>query len=93
MLIGLAEVTDGLASAVLAKAGIGPQALRDQTMQVLDTRADETESRAASETPQLDKYSRDLTRLAREGKLDPVIGRSKRTWSKYSLAARRMIPC
>ncbi|WP_048281383.1 hypothetical protein, partial [Pseudomonas aeruginosa] len=42
-----------------------------------------------SNTPQLDKFSRDLTRLAREGKLDPVIGRSKEVETTIEVLARR----
>ncbi len=43
----------------------------------------------ADHTPQLDKFSRDLTRLAREGKLDPVIGRSKEVETTIEVLARR----
>jgi ATP-dependent Clp protease ATP-binding subunit ClpC len=40
-------------------------------------------------TPNLDKYSRDLTKLAREGKLDPVIGRAKEIETTIEVLARR----
>jgi len=42
-----------------------------------------------SATPSLDKYSRDLTKLAREGKLDPVIGRAKEIETTIEVLARR----
>ncbi|MEA2839166.1 MAG: ATP-dependent Clp protease ATP-binding subunit ClpC, partial [Methylobacteriaceae bacterium] len=40
-------------------------------------------------TPNLDKYARDLTKLAREGKLDPVIGRAKEIETTIEVLARR----
>ncbi len=41
-------------------------------------------------TPSLDKYSRDLTRLARENALDPVIGRDKEISRVIQILSRRM---
>ena len=43
-----------------------------------------------SATPMLDKYSRDLTRLAKEGELDPVIGRSEEIEHVTQILSRRM---
>ncbi|HET9188501.1 MAG TPA: AAA family ATPase, partial [Acidothermaceae bacterium] len=40
-------------------------------------------------TPELDKYSRDLTKMAREGKLDPVIGRAQEIETTIEVLARR----
>ena len=42
-----------------------------------------------SETPALDQYSRDLTELAREGKLDPVVGRSQEIERVIQILSRR----
>ena len=42
-----------------------------------------------SETPTLDQYSRDLTELAREGKLDPVVGRSQEIERVIQILSRR----
>ncbi|WP_343676911.1 ATP-dependent Clp protease ATP-binding subunit [Paraburkholderia heleia] len=89
MLIGLAEVTEGLAGTLLSKAGVTPQALREQTLHVLDTRTEGISTNGQAATPQLDKYSRDVTRLAREGKIDPVIGRSKEIETMVEVLARR----
>jgi ATP-dependent Clp protease ATP-binding subunit ClpC len=86
MMIGLAEVSDSFAGDVLVKHGLTAQALRQQT---LKSTSAEPASAASSNTPQLDKYSRDVTRLAREGKLDPVIGRSKETETLAEVLARR----
>jgi ATP-dependent Clp protease ATP-binding subunit ClpC len=43
----------------------------------------------ASSTPTLDEYSRDLTQMAREGKLDPVIGRSDEVETTIEILSRR----
>ena len=42
-----------------------------------------------SQTPTLDQYSRDLTALAREGKLDPVVGREKEIMRMIQILSRR----
>lgn len=44
---------------------------------------------AGSTTPTLDQYSRDLTKLARDGKLDPVIGRKEETKRLIQILCRR----
>ncbi|MDY8901975.1 hypothetical protein UZS20_25020, partial [Escherichia coli] len=38
-----------------------------------------------------DKYSRDLTKMARDGKLDPVIGRAQEIETTIEVLARRMV--
>ena len=43
----------------------------------------------SSETPALDQYSRDLTELAREGKLDPVVGRGQEIERVIQILSRR----
>ena len=50
---------------------------------------DEIGKRLRGGTPTLDAYSRDLTDLAREGKLDPVIGRDEEIDRIVSILARR----
>jgi len=48
-----------------------------------------TDPQAESRYRTLEKYSRDLTRLAREGKLDPVIGRDKEILRVMQILSRR----
>ncbi|MBW0448752.1 ATP-dependent Clp protease ATP-binding subunit [bacterium M00.F.Ca.ET.228.01.1.1] len=86
ILTGLAEVTDSFAGDLLMKYGLSSHQLRQQTLQAA---GQEDKGHAPGNTPQLDKYSRDVTRLAREGKLDPVIGRSKETETLAEVLARR----
>ncbi len=70
LLIALSE-EEGLAGEVLRKYGLNPQSLRQQTLKVVGKGAKEGRVEARTTTPQLDKYSRDLSQLARDGKLDP----------------------
>lgn len=46
-------------------------------------------TREGSNTPNLDKYGRDLTELAREGRIDPVIGRDEQIEQTIEILARR----
>ena len=89
LLIGLAEEQDGLAGDLLRRYGLTPQSLRQQTVKVVGQGAEEGRVPAQSTTPQLDKFSRDLTALARQGKLDPVIGRWQEIETTIEILARR----
>ncbi len=87
LLMGLAEEQEGMAGEVLRKFGVTPQALREETVRVVGRGARERE--LPSPTPTLDRFSRDLTRLAREGKLDPVIGREGEIETTIEILSRR----
>jgi ATP-dependent Clp protease ATP-binding subunit ClpC len=85
--------------------GVGVRSLEDEGVDVsklvntvLSLRGTEhtTESprtghqpRQRTKTPTLDQYSRDLTEMARQGKLDPVIGRDKETERLLQILLRR----
>ena len=66
---------------VLQAMGLDPSQHKEEF------KADWTEKRSA--TPLLDQYSRDLTALARDGKLDPVIGRERETQRMLQILCRR----
>src|SRR5438874_11873242 len=89
LLIGLAEEEEGLAGDLLRRYGLTPQALRQQTVRVVGKGAEEGRVEGKSETPNLDKYSRDLSALAKQGKLDPVIGRAQEIETVIEILARR----
>jgi ATP-dependent Clp protease ATP-binding subunit ClpC len=89
LLIGLAEEQDGLAGDLLRKYGLTSNALRQQTVKVVGKGAEEGRVPQQTTTPQLDKYARDLTAMAREGKLDPVIGRWREIETTIEILARR----
>src|SRR5438270_8269239 len=89
LLIGLAEEEEGLAGDLLRRYGLTPQALRQQTVHVVGKGAEEGRVEPKSDTPNLDKYSRDLTAPARQGRLDPVIGRAQEIETVIEILARR----
>jgi ATP-dependent Clp protease ATP-binding subunit ClpC len=89
LLIGLAEEGDGLAADILRKLGLTPQSLRQQVTKVVGQGAEEGRVETPSNTPDLDEFSRDLTKLARDGKLDPVIGRAREIETTIEVLARR----
>lgn len=88
-LIGLAEEEDGIAGDILRRYGLTPQAIRQQVIKVVGRGAETGQVETPTNTPTLDKYSRDLTKLAREGKLDPVIGRAREIETTIEVLARR----
>ncbi|MFD1795924.1 ATP-dependent Clp protease ATP-binding subunit [Paracoccus aurantiacus] len=89
LLIGLSEVPDSYAGTLLKKYGLTPQALRQQTVKVVGKGAEDGRVDPPSNTPNLDKFSRDLTQMARDGKLDPVIGRAQEIETAVEVLARR----
>ncbi|EQD45743.1 protein disaggregation chaperone, partial [mine drainage metagenome] len=77
------------AGGLLKEAGVEPDRL-DRTVQGLRTAHAGVESRShESELKALSKYSRDLTALARERKLDPVIGRDEEIRRVIQILSRR----
>jgi ATP-dependent Clp protease ATP-binding subunit ClpC len=89
LLIGLLQEDEGLAGEVLRRYGLTPESLRQKVIKVVGRGAEEGRVDQVSTTPQLDKYSRDLSELARQGKLDPVIGRAKEIETTIEILARR----
>ena len=89
LLIGLAEEEEGLAGELLRRYGLTPQAIRQQIVKVVGRGAETGQVETPTNTPTLDKYSRDLTKLARESKLDPVIGRAAEIETTIEVLARR----
>ena len=89
LLIALAAEPDGMAHEVLEKYGLSPESLRAKTTKVVGQGAEGGKVETQTNTPQLDKYSRDLTQLARAGKLDPVIGRNDEIQTTIEILSRR----
>ncbi len=90
LLIGLLSEGEGLAAQTLKKYGLTDTKLRQAVLSAVGKKGKKTGSAATkSKTPTLDKYSRDLTELAREGKLDPVIGRSDEVQRLVQITSRR----
>ncbi|CAM4040855.1 ATP-dependent Clp protease ATP-binding subunit [Kibdelosporangium persicum] len=97
ILLGLIREGEGVAAQVLVKLGADLNRVRQQVLQLLSGYSGgkpETEQGGRGEgTPSsslvLDQFGRNLTASAREGKLDPVIGRSKEIERVMQVLSRR----
>ena len=88
LLLALALQKGTAASDVLAKAGLTPQTLNDAINQVRMGRTANTAS-AEEGYDALKRFAQDLTQLARDGKLDPVIGRDEEIRRTIQVLSRR----
>jgi ATP-dependent Clp protease ATP-binding subunit ClpB len=86
MALALAKGTD--AADALAKGNVKPQALEKAIQELRKGRTADTAS-AEGSYDALKKYARDLTQVAREGKLDPVIGRDEEIRRAIQVLSRR----
>ena len=88
ILLALATEKDLDAGKGLAKSGLTPQALNTA---INDLRKGRTADNASAENTYeaLKKYTRDLTQAARDGKLDPVIGRDEEIRRSIQVLSRR----
>lgn len=89
LLIGLSEVPDSVAGALLKKYGISPEAIRQKVVKIVGKGAEDGRVDTPTGTPNLDKFGRDLTEMARAGKLDPVLGRAQEIENTIEVLARR----
>lgn len=88
LLLALAIEKDSEAGKVLSKAGVTPQALNAAIEAIRKGRTADSAS-AEQAYDALKKYARDLTAAAREGKLDPVIGRDEEIRRTIQVLSRR----
>src|SRR5512146_466625 len=79
LLLGLVQETEGIAAEVLRSLGVSLDKVRSQTNKaILESQVQEKSTKKReSKTPLTDQLGLDLTARAEEGKLDPVIGRTK----------------
>jgi ATP-dependent Clp protease ATP-binding subunit ClpC len=93
ILLGLIREGEGVAAQVLQKLGADLNRVRQQVIQLLSGYTGGRETTAAEQSPQgsmvLDQFGRNLTQLARETKLDPVIGRDKEIERVMQVLSRR----
>jgi ATP-dependent Clp protease ATP-binding subunit ClpC len=89
LLLALMKDTESAAANALAAAGLEYERVKEEINRVL--RGGETvgASKEKSKTPFLDHFGRDLTAMARETKLDPVIGREKEIERVVQILSRR----
>ena len=91
LLLGLIREGEGVASQVLLNLGLDLNRVRTEIMELLGSATPGFGSQpvSKSKTPALDAFGRDLTALAKEGKLDPVIGRKNEIERVIQILARR----
>jgi ATP-dependent Clp protease ATP-binding subunit ClpC len=87
ILLGLVEEGEGIAAQVLRSFGLS----LDKAKKAVEKTVGEgdAEGKTKSTTPTLDKFAKDLTALAREGKIDPIIGRAKEVMRVIQILSRR----
>ncbi len=88
LLLALSLEKDSEAGKILAKAGVNPQSLNAAINALRQGRTADSAS-AENAYDALKKYARDLTQVAREGKLDPVIGRDEEIRRTIQVLSRR----
>ncbi|MHC4975636.1 MAG: ATP-dependent Clp protease ATP-binding subunit, partial [Planctomycetota bacterium] len=103
LLLGLLREHDGVAAQVLMNLGLKLEEVREEVLNLLGAGVDteevdavgagagsgETRRNGKSKTPALDSFGRDLTELAKEGHLDPVIGRAEEIERVLQILCRR----
>ncbi len=92
LLLGLIREGEGVASQVLVNLGLELEKVREEVMNLLGSEIPGYEMGqkvSHAKTPALDAFGRDLTKLAKDGKLDPVIGRKNEMERVIQIMSRR----
>src|SRR5215468_10728332 len=97
LLLGLLREHDGVAAQVLMNLGLKLEEVREEVLNLLGAGVESEEpqqqekqgGKTKSKTPALDSFGRDLTELAKEGQLDPVIGRKNEIERVIQILCRR----
>jgi ATP-dependent Clp protease ATP-binding subunit ClpC len=97
LLLGLLREHDGVAAQVLMNLGLKLEEVREEVLNLLGAgveseepqQQEKSQQKGKSKTPALDSFGRDLTELAREGQLDPVIGRKDEIERVIQILCRR----
>ena len=87
LLLGLLKEKEGVACRVLNSFGLYFEDVKEKILEML--KEPSQHSKEAGKTPTLDEFSRDLTQMALNGKLDPIIGRSKEIERVIQILSRR----
>jgi ATP-dependent Clp protease ATP-binding subunit ClpC len=103
LLLGLLRESEGIAAQVLMNLGLRLEDVRQEVLNLLGAGVDTNEQagldmkmggpavggKPKSKTPALDSFGRDLTQLAADGELDPVIGRKREIERLIQILCRR----
>ncbi len=88
LLLGLIREEEGIGGKILRSFGVNLLGSRQLVINYLRRAATQVTAKK-SQTPALDEFSRDLTLLAKNGKLDPVIGRDQEIERVLQILSRR----
>ena len=94
ILMGIIREGTSAATEVLSRLGVQPQDLLSDLTAALGSNAQSSgeskkESKERSDTPTLSQFGRDLTALANQGRIDPVIGRQQEIERVIQILSRR----
>ncbi|MGM0414479.1 MAG: ATP-dependent Clp protease ATP-binding subunit [Bacillota bacterium] len=91
ILLALVREGEGVGINIITQLGGNLDDIRDEILDLIggNTSNSAVVSEGKGGTPNLDEYSRDLTELDKEGKLDPVIGRDKEIQRVIQVLSRR----
>ncbi len=92
LLLGLIREGEGVAARVLENLGVDLSKVRTQVIRMLGETAEVTAgggSQGRTKTPTLDEFGSNLTQMAADGKLDPVVGRQKEIERVIQILGRR----
>ncbi|TVQ53431.1 MAG: ATP-dependent Clp protease ATP-binding subunit [Spirulina sp. DLM2.Bin59] len=92
LLLGLIREGEGVAARVLENLGVDLSKVRTQVIRMLGETAEVSAGPGQggrTKTPTLDEFGSNLTNLAKEGKLDPVVGRQKEIERVIQILGRR----
>lgn len=91
LLLGLIREGEGVAARVLENLGVDLSKVRTQVIRMLGETAEvaATGQSGRTKTPTLDEFGSNLTQMAGDGKLDPVVGRAKEIERVIQILGRR----
>jgi len=90
LLLGIIREDDGIAGKILRSLGANLLGARQLAINLSLRGQSQAQKEKKSETPALDEFGRDLTQLARENQLDPVIGREDEIERVLQVLSRRI---
>jgi ATP-dependent Clp protease ATP-binding subunit ClpC len=90
LLIGLIREESGIAGKILRSLGANLLAVRQLAINLSSRKIQHAGKEKKTHTPALDEFGRDITHLAKEGKLDPVIGRENEIERVLQILGRRV---
>ncbi|MCL0046031.1 ATP-dependent Clp protease ATP-binding subunit [Nitrospinaceae bacterium] len=89
LLLGLLKEKEGVACRILNGFGVYFDDVKEQIVEMFKEPAAAAGAGDKGKTPTLDEFSRDLTKMAIDGKLDPIIGRAKEIERVVQILSRR----